>query len=74
MNTNTTELAANDATPVAAELRESYRTLEWARTPGRHGGNPYCQDHVKTAERLVAAHEGRPVEGWAAIWPTRMHA
>ena len=27
--------------------------LEWARTPGDHGGNPYCKEFVKLAQRAL---------------------
>lgn len=30
--------------------------LEWARTPGDHGGNPHCKEFVRLAERFEAAH------------------
>ena len=28
--------------------------LEWARTPGPHGGNPYCHEFVRLAEEYKA--------------------
>jgi hypothetical protein len=31
----------------------SQAVLEWARTPGNHGGNPYCHDFVKQAQNVV---------------------
>lgn len=41
-------------------------TLEWARTPGNHGGgNPYALAHVIAAERAIADHENRAPEDWA---------
>jgi len=46
-------------------LRACRATLEWARTPGNHGGNPYRHAHVVAAERVVAAADGRAPEGWA---------
>lgn len=46
-------------------LRACRATLEWARTPGRHGGNPYGHAHVQAAERAVAAADGRAPEDWA---------
>lgn len=39
--------------------------LEWARTPGAHGGNPYLMPHVQAAEIAVAQAEGRAPESWA---------
>ena len=33
-----------------AKLREvAEAVVEWAKTPGNHGGNPYCHDFVKLA-------------------------
>jgi rubrerythrin len=29
--------------------------LEWAKTPGEHGGNPYLKPFVKAAEEALAA-------------------
>ena len=40
--------------------------LSWAAQPIPHGGAPYCQPEVIEAERIVAAHEGRAVEAFAA--------
>lgn len=52
-----------------ATVRSAYALLEWARTPGYHGGrNPYCRDDVIQAERTVAAAEGREVEAFARRW------
>jgi hypothetical protein len=47
------------------EVRLAYTVLEWARTPGPHGGNPYRLSFVKEAERIVAKHECRDPESWA---------
>lgn len=47
-------------------LQIAYNLLKWAATPCNHGGNPYCRDDVQQAEIIVAAHEGRPVDGFAA--------
>ena len=27
--------------------------MEWARTPGEHGGNPYCKNFVRLAEAAI---------------------
>jgi hypothetical protein len=29
--------------------------LEWAKTPGDHGGNPYCKPFVKLAREIATA-------------------
>ena len=33
--------------------------MEWARTPGDHGGNPHCKEMVRVAERFQAIHGER---------------
>ena len=33
--------------------------LDWARTPGNHGGNPYMMQHVSLAREAVAAATGQ---------------
>ena len=30
--------------------------MEWARTPGDHGGNPHCKPMVRVAERFQAVY------------------
>lgn len=38
-----------------AEAVEACRAvMDWARTPGEHGGNPYCKAFVKAASRALA--------------------
>lgn len=39
--------------------------LQWARTPGHHGCNPYSLPFVREAEIALAQAEGRSPENWA---------
>lgn len=42
------------------ELVEACKeVLLWAKTPGNHGGNPYCMEFVKKAEKALAKAEGK---------------
>ncbi len=43
-------LTLRNADPVSVD-RLADAVLEWARTPGNHGGNPYMEDFVKLAMR-----------------------
>ena len=57
-----------DAELIAAGLEAlaaCQAVLEWARTPGKHGVNPYCLPFVKLAEIAVAMAERRQPETWA---------
>jgi len=36
--------------------------MEWARTPGDHGGNPYRKEFVKKAEAALAAAGKEPTQ------------
>lgn len=36
-----------------AGLLLAEQVLEWARTPGNHGGNPYVLPFVATAEKII---------------------
>ena len=44
-----------NTTPTPLEV--CYAVLEWARTPGNHGGNPYGHEFVKMAARAVILAE-----------------
>jgi hypothetical protein len=37
----------------SAALAACRAVLAWARTPGDHGGNPYCKDFVKLARKAL---------------------
>lgn len=44
----------NDARVIAAApdmLKACEPVLEWAKTPGNHGGNPYTMEFVKLAQQ-----------------------
>lgn len=36
--------------------------MEWAKTPGEHGGNPYCKEFVKLADLAIAKATGEKPE------------
>ncbi len=40
-------------------LATAKAVLQWARTPGDHGGNPYCKEFVKLAEQAVQEAEAK---------------
>lgn len=42
----------HDATHEAA-LTACEAVMEWARTPGDHGGNPHCKIFVRAARRAL---------------------
>ena len=44
------------AAPDLLEVADA--VLEWARAPGEHGGNPYCKEFVRLAEKAKAKAEG----------------
>ena len=44
------------AAPDLLEVADA--VLEWARAPGEHGGNPYCKEFVRLAEKAKAKVEG----------------
>jgi len=46
-NANNTDNTLDAAESLANEV------LEWARTPGPHGGNPYTLEFVQTAQRII---------------------
>jgi hypothetical protein len=37
--------------------------LVWAETPGDHGGNPYCHEHVQWARNLMEKYGWERVNG-----------
>lgn len=48
----TRDQAARAYNATDSAVRLSSQVLEWARTPQNHGGNPYSQEFVKTAQRI----------------------
>ncbi len=40
-------------------LKACQAVLEWARTPGNHGGNPYCHKFMELVQKAVDKAEGR---------------
>lgn len=47
------EETATHITATPESLKACEAVLEWARTPGDHGGNPYTKEFVKLAGRAV---------------------
>ena len=55
------QIAEANARLIAAApglLEAAEAVLEWAKTPGDHGGNPYCKEFVRLAEAAVQAAKG----------------
>lgn len=48
-------------------LASAKATLEWARTPGNHGGNPYCKPLVRAAIRALVSAGVEKREDWGII-------
>jgi hypothetical protein len=59
--THKEEMAEANAHLIAAApdlLKACEAAMTWAKTPGNHGGNPYCHDFIKLAEQAIAKTKG----------------